>query len=772
MSYSWKNKDSNNNSEPEGGVRGHEPKQNVAEQENKREARKELEDRQDAQKAKSKPSTSSISNNNNNRKKRKKTNINSKEEKEDGELDDENESMEEKATNEYEDDDYDEYDMDDDSKTSHDDSLKKQTTNEIPSTKEAKNLNETASSSSSHSLSLPKSTDVIMNHSVSSSSPNESEAKLLASSEITNFAVSEQQTIKTPPPPPLTATHYEMQEEEDYDDDDDDDYCNNKRLKIDESEQINDETTSKPTPEASNETKKESEIKELESKQLISDTTEKQAEKETQLDLDQDNDSSSSMSSKSSTSTSSALTAISAISSDSLPISSTASSITSELKQQSTVNETPNQEVDLKSVSQLNNPAEANDLKVPPLKIIYSNSPGAHPYVKSDEQKSKRKEKPSSKSEDDLKLDDSPASNSRSKAIRTRVASPITTLPGGSPKTTPTRRTAAAGRSSPALSFTPPVKTPVQSNTGLVASTSSPLTIQSSSANPQMTDSLNSTSVSSEMENVIRRKLRSHTRQTQQTDEPSRQLNLINKSPSPLTILNENANQSSTATSLGSESSHDQDSSSSSAKQTAAPPPPAQPNETSQTNKSDHSNDSLVDSSDSNTKEISNINVSKEEQTQSGRKKRNRQQQQQQQHQNENSTTASESEAQSNPTTTILTPAVNLTSEQTQASDPVALTQSNELNKEQQQQQQQTQLNNTHTQPAAVPQQQQQQQVSNCIKKFLDLRHDLNKRRDDSMETHHHEVKLPKNYQDFVLFKKNYLIRSNKDIRQSIPSVS
>ena len=34
-----------------------------------------------------------------------------------------------------------------------------------------------------------------------------------------------------------------------------------------------------------------------------------------------------------------------------------------------------------------------------------------------------------------------------------------------------------------------------------------------------------------------------------------------------------------------------------------------------------------------------------------------------------------------------------------------------------------------------------------------------------------YEVKMPKNYQDFTLFKKNYLIKSNKEVRQSISFV-
>ena len=61
--------------------------------------------------------------------------------------------------------------------------------------------------------------------------------------------------------------------------------------------------------------------------------------------------------------------------------------------------------------------------------------------------------------------------------------------------------------------------------------------------------------------------------------------------------------------------------------------------------------------------------------------------------------------------------------------------------------------------------------VYNCIKKFIDLRNDLNKKRDESMETHF-DIKLPKNYNDFTVFKKNYLIKSNKDVRQSISFVS
>lgn len=63
-----------------------------------------------------------------------------------------------------------------------------------------------------------------------------------------------------------------------------------------------------------------------------------------------------------------------------------------------------------------------------------------------------------------------------------------------------------------------------------------------------------------------------------------------------------------------------------------------------------------------------------------------------------------------------------------------------------------------------------QPSLFNCIKKFVDLRNDVTKRREMLMQTKI-DVKLPKNFNEFILNRKSYLIRSNKEARKLIPFV-
>lgn len=610
-----------------------------------------------------------------NKKKRKKQ----REEKEDGELDDENENIDEPSqtiTSQYEDDDYEDYDIDEDSKTSHDDSSKKIEPND-------------ARNDLIPIISLASATESVL----SEVNPKEFNNNLNLQPEINQFI-----PITTHP-----ATHYELDEEEDYDDDDDE-YGNSKRLKIDESETIPEETkpeaiqteTDKPKEEATEPKKAEPEHIKTESNQYA----------EKQLDLDNDNDSSSSMSSKSYAS-SSALTAISTISSDSLPISSTSShdskATNSELQQEINAETVSEPLPDTKMELDEEKLAQIESLKVPPLKIIFNSnatSAGGHPYIKSESDKQTRRIKDKNKKEldsDDLKLEiksdlDSPANNSRSKASKTnRVSSPVST--STSAKTTPTRRSAAlAGRSSPAQNFTLPQlfkKTDLNSNS------------------LQVTTDLNTTNsvTTNEMENVIRRKLRSHTRQLQTGDVFETRCQLINiKSPSPLTVLNDNV------------AHFEQDQQQIEQKQ--------------EIKGSDHSNDSLIDSSDSATNPNQELGAP-------ARKKRNRQQQQQQQ---PNEPTDLEQQAVVNETVQSSNSSIDSAVSVVSVDQAVATCATQSI-------------------------------VYNCIKKFIDLRNDLNKKRDESMETHF-DIKLPKNYNDFTVFKKNYLIKSNKDVRQSISFVS
>ena len=59
----------------------------------------------------------------------------------------------------------------------------------------------------------------------------------------------------------------------------------------------------------------------------------------------------------------------------------------------------------------------------------------------------------------------------------------------------------------------------------------------------------------------------------------------------------------------------------------------------------------------------------------------------------------------------------------------------------------------------------------NCIQKFVDLRSDVTRRREMLMQTKL-DIKLPANFQDFILKKKSYLIKSNMSARKAIPFVS
>ncbi|CAF0820600.1 unnamed protein product [Brachionus calyciflorus] len=58
--------------------------------------------------------------------------------------------------------------------------------------------------------------------------------------------------------------------------------------------------------------------------------------------------------------------------------------------------------------------------------------------------------------------------------------------------------------------------------------------------------------------------------------------------------------------------------------------------------------------------------------------------------------------------------------------------------------------------------------ASNCIKKFYQIRNEVSKRRTSQMQASNKD-KLPKNLQEFLLLRRNYLIRQNKEVRQSIP---
>lgn len=328
-------------------------------------------------------------------------------------------------------------------------------------------------------------------------------------------------------------------------DDDDDDYClNNKRLRIDEGDNVEEGTVQ----EAKN--------------------------------LENDGDFSSASSSVSAFSASSVKTEISVISSTSLPLSISTQKTEEEVK----------------------TPKKGDKLKVPPLKIICSNSNGGLPYVKPNEEA-----KPENNS-----------INTRSKtgAKTSRTESPVPNV-----RTTPSRRNNInIGRSSPSVKHRP--------------------------ISPSSDSSSLCPANGSEPDNVIRRKLRSHTRQLQNGDERSN----VQKSPSSSPVTVSNAE-----------------------------------------------NEDLVEAkSDAKPAE------------------------------NSHATEASNSE--------IANAAVGVVEQ--------VLGQAHELI-----------MGNSS---------------ANCIKKYLEIRNEVSRRRTAQMQSSS-DLKLPKSLHEFLLIKKNYLIRPNRDVRQSIP---
>ena len=58
----------------------------------------------------------------------------------------------------------------------------------------------------------------------------------------------------------------------------------------------------------------------------------------------------------------------------------------------------------------------------------------------------------------------------------------------------------------------------------------------------------------------------------------------------------------------------------------------------------------------------------------------------------------------------------------------------------------------------------------NGIKQYLEIKNQISKRRDFLMQSKE-DFKFPKIFQDFVINKKNYLIKKNKEIQQLVPFV-
>jgi hypothetical protein len=365
-------------------------------------------------------------------------------------------------------------------------------------------------------------------------------------------------------------------------------------------------------------------------------------------------------------------------------------------------------------------------LKVPPLKIICANPNGGLPYVKPiDDEKnipSTSTSPTNSTTKQNIKNNDSDEAQvsttieppiTRNKSSKTnRVASPITTQPI---RTTPTRRStaAAAAAAAAAASTTNTTNTTTTSTT----TTNTPITTETTIID-RISPTFNPIQIETTNNEVIKRKLRSHTRHI--TSDPS-------PSPSPLTIINENQN-------------NEQNS--------------EQTNESHKLN--DQSNDSTMDVDSNCTTVIEPIN---------SRKRRNRQNNiQQSQNENNDSSSALLSTQNESTQSTIMTNSPNGSS-QNSAINLDSTTVTNTI---------MPATNNSANQSldTSSSSESNKEQVVNCIKRFVDIRQEIAKKRDSLMQKHNSDLRIPKNFQDFLIRKRTYLIKSNKDLKQSIPYVS
>lgn len=409
----------------------------------------------------------------------------------------------------------------------------------------------------------------------------------------------------------------------------------------------------------------------------------------------------------------------------------------------------------------------SNKLKVPPLKIICSNPNGGLPYIKSEQQAKQaakaNEAESSSASTSNITLD---MPLTRNKANKARVVSPITTTSANSTtptRTTPTRRSqlvnsqshqanvatsnvlnANQGRSSPVVN---PTNNPINNNI------TSEIALQNGESNGE-----------SAADNLTRRKLRSHTRQLQGGE----------TSASPLTLPSETTSTTNNSQEMSTELSN-------SNQQQPSTKEENKPSEAYGTNELDTA---LKSDSIANTSETLNT-----------RKRRYRTQQQQHLSQtttnnkdnnvdptdqkSNNQSLSSSTNQVSNESTQMETTSNNESSEIQTNSDqnncPSEISNSNQSaslvttsnnnnnsGSEQISSESNPTSNSTNTESILNI------KPSSCIKKYLEIKNDLLKRRDSLIKTQI-EWKYPKNFKEFFLNKKNYLIQQNKEIQQSIP---
>lgn len=707
-----------------------------------------------------------------------------KEEKEEGELDDDNEDNNSQENyDDYED--FDDYDFDEDSKHSQ-------------------------QSSNSKKIDSKEAVDNV----ITAPEP----VGLAVGQLIQQPAVASSFTITNP---------YDI-EYEDYDSDDDD-YGNNKRLKIDEREDLPDlpakiTTDNQNNPISTSEMNAKTNSKEIKlgvpkkveelGKQQIVYGINKPSNNnvdmtgKTNLGLDNNENSSSSISS--SKSGSSTLTAISAVSTDSLTISTNSANSESSCQNNPEIKEVNKKEAAVSRLPVIEETRPLTDstetkslekqtpsidetkedsMKVPALKIIISNSSGSLPYVKTTPKTDSTKLGKTSKKEASIDNNENTpikqqanetidsaqntASSIRSKLPRqTRVASPIST----NYKTTPTRRSAAAaaaaalnttGRASPLNGTNKEVKKDLSLALGNEKITISNEQDSSSSSNSNSSTSnlvlnnINSLAVGSIIgeiggleNNTGRRKLRSHTRlgvdDLPETNGNKVKLGAMVKSPLPLAGINEFGGEVVGAglnNVIGQVQMMEGCELSNGSSSEVVEKMTSVVSTTTESVASTTTTTSLIGSS-SGGGVGGGISLNDFMPT---RKKRNRQQQQQLQEQ------------------------LDLINEIDSLNASIAASLSHpDNNKHDSQTNNGLAGNNTHpndtsldeSDPNAPPTQ--PPILFNCIKKFVDLRQDVIKRREALMQSKI-DVQLPKNFNDFIIHRKSYLIKSNKEAQKLIP---
>jgi hypothetical protein len=395
------------------------------------------------------------------------------------------------------------------------------------------------------------------------------------------------------------------------------------------------------------------------------------------------------------------------------------------------------------------------------LKIICSNPNGGLPYIKSQQQANQTIRSNDVESSGALMSNitlDMPLT--RNKANKARVISPITTSTNSTAptRTTPTRRSQLINNQ---IHANPASNNVLNANQGRSSPVVNPTNnaITSYNNNNNNSEIANGESISeSAADNLTRRKLRSHTRQLQGGE----------TSGSPLTLPSEITSTTSTSQEISAELNNS--------------------NQQQVSKEEIKLNEAYVFNEPDGIKSDSSANALE---TLNTRKRRYRTQQQQQQPQPQPTQTSNKDnivdqneQKSSSQSVSLLTNQVSnelnqaenvsncdssepqISSDQNNCSSEmvIASTTSNSTSEQVNSQSNTTTslVNPTNTESIL------NLKPASCIKKYLEIKNDLLKRRDSLIKTHI-ELRYPNNFKEFFLNKKNYLIRQNKDIQQTIP---